>query len=247
MILIILTILILFTLVIICCCVPTHKIPALNELPMSSKSNLNICIFMIVTPEILDYARYTIERNREYANLNGYDFKVFGKLRNDLPIQFSKLQATLDLTRSDYDYIIHIDADAIVRHKALNYRFENIIYEYMPPHVSFIAGEDCYSHDVCSKPGHINSGVYIVRNDFIGKAIIKKWLSSVLPGGKCEEYKNIFPNCQLVFSNCVLKSVYRPFIKIVPYNIMNGKDGLFIQHMMQHTLRERIDSFKFDY
>ena len=228
----------------ICCCViyKRKKSPlrALVELPkFDTIKPLKICIFMIVTPEIHQYSQYSIEINKKYAKHMNYSFKIFGQLTPDLPINFSKLQATLELMKEKYDYIMHIDADAIFIKQ--NYPIEGIIQNY--PNKSFIVGEDCYNYKVCSKPGHINSGVYIVKNDYIGKNIIKLWLRSVRTG-KCKKYKNVFPNCQLVFSHCVQNSIYRPFIQIVPYNLLNGKDGLFIKHLMQHTTRERVDYFK---
>lgn len=219
------------------------KKSALTNLPQSKiKPMMNqICIFMIATPEIMNYASYTIENNKEYAHDKGYDFFVFGQLTPDLPINFSKLQATLDLMDKGYQYIMHIDADAIIDQK--NYYLEHIIEKYITWPTSFIASEDCYNYKICSKPGHINSGVYIVKNDFFGKKIIQTWLNSAR-NGKCKKYVHKFPNCQLVFSHCLLNSMYRPFIKIVEYNVLNGIDGLFIKHLMQHSSRDRIDTFK---
>lgn len=226
-----------------------HSIQPLTTLPALTTHNNNnikpneICIFMVVTPEILDYAKHSIEINQNYAKQHGYQFYVFNQnLTPDLPINFCKLQCTLDLMKNkNYKYIIHIDADAVFIRS--DYPLSNIISHYMKHLTSFIAGEDCYNYKICSKPGRMNSGVYIVKNNNLGKKIIQTWLNSVRYG-KCQQYKNKFPNCQLVFHHCVYQSYLRMFIKIVPYNLLNGKDGLFIQHMMQHDNYERSDQFK---
>ena len=210
---------------------------------------LRVCIFMIVTPEIMEYAQHSIDINRDYCERWGYDFKVITQNTTpDLPINFAKIQSALSLLSPSaasphYDYIVHIDADAIIIKK--DYPITNIIHKYfVNKFTSFIASEDCYSKDVCSQPGRINSGVFIVKNNYFGRLILKKWLSSARKGGACHKYKDVFPNCQLVFYHCILKSFLRFFIKIVPYNLLNGKDGLFIQHLMQHTDDKRSNTFK---
>jgi len=197
----------------------------------------SVCIFMVVTENIMDYAKHSIRINKEYCKKHGFDFKVISKnLTPDLEINFCKLQATLDLFKH-YKYVVHIDADAMVVKP--EYSITNIISKYPQP---FIASEDCYSLDACSKPGRINSGVYIAKNTYFGRLIIQRWLNAARKG-KCKKYVNKFPNCQLVFFHCVRKSWLAMFIKLVPYNLLNGKDGLFIQHYMQHNTRDRADGF----
>lgn len=221
---------------------PLEKLPPLKAIPVP----LNIVVFMVVTPEIQEYARHSIEINKQYCQLHGYKFHVFDKnLTPDLPINFSKLQATLDLAEDGEtvaEYIVHIDADAIFKEQM--YPLEAIIHKYFTGLTAFIAGEDCYDRTICSKPGRMNSGVYIVKNNIIGRNIIEKWLQSARKGGKCHKYVDTFPNCQLVFTHCVQFSELMAFIRIVPYNVLNGRDGLFIQHLMQETNRNRTDFFK---
>lgn len=221
----------------------------LDSLPIN-KNSINpkrVCIFMVVTPEISDYSRYSIDINRKYCEKYNYTFRLIEKnLTPDLKINFSKLQATLDLmdeknkkNRNRFDYIIHIDADAIIHNQ--NYEITNLISKYMIFPVSFLASEDCYKSNMCSQPGKMNSGVYIVRNNLLGKGVINTWLNSARTD--CSKYKDKFPNCQLVFWNCVMPKMFFS-IKILPYNALNGKDGLWVYHMMQGTSRERIDEMR---
>ena len=219
---------------------PLSKLPLDNRYTKIDPSK--VIIFMVVTPEILNYAQSSIANNEKYCQRFGYAFRVVdSNLTPDLPIHFSKLQATLNFLKQGYDYVVHLDADAIIVNSY--YPITHLIAYYMYNNVSsFIAGEDCYDKTICSKPGRINSGVYIVKNDAPGKAIIQKWLSAAR--GSCKKYVNQFPNCQLVFYHCVRYSYLSMFILLVPYNVLNGKDGLFIQHFMQHTNQERSDAFK---
>lgn len=252
--LVIIVFIIIITVLYIHCPVkPLEAITPITRLPGGEppKNKVKVCIFMIVTPEIMEYAQHSIDINREYCKRWGYDFKVVTQNTTpDLPINFAKIQSALDFAAEGGegnpsgvpDYIVHIDADAIIIKK--DYPITNIIHKYFKGITSFIAAEDCYSKDVCSQPGRINSGVFIVKNNYFGRFILKKWLSSARKGGACHKYKDVFPNCQLVFYHCILKSFLRPFIKIVPYNVLNGKDGLFIQHLMQHTDDKRSNTFK---
>ena len=191
--------------------------------------------------EILEYAQYSIEINRNYCEEHGYAFEIVDKnLTPDLPINFSKIQAVLNYLNKGYKYVMHVDADAIFIRKT--YPVTNIIEKYFTGLTSFIVSEDCYSKDICSKPGRMNSGIFIVKNNKAGKGIIEKWLSAAR--GSCKKYTKKFPNCQLVFFHCVRYSIFSIFIKLVPYNLLNGKDGLFIKHYMQHHNNKRRDILK---
>lgn len=247
-------IIIVFIIIIATLCIyfpvkPLEAMTPITSLPSGGPHRGTVCIFMVVTPKIMEYAQHSIDINRDYCKRWGYDFKVIDhNTTPDLPINFAKIQSALDIAADDdynhYDYIVHIDADAIIVKK--DYPITNIIHKYFGSNklTSFIAAEDCYSKNICSQPGRINSGVFIVKNNNLGRLILKKWLSSARKGGACHKYKDVFPNCQLVFYHCILKSFLRPFIRIVPYNILNGKDGLFIQHLMQHTDDKRSNTFK---
>ena len=219
-----------------------------TELPVVKKLNKNIrlCIFMVATPEIHHYSEFTIKQNKEWAKLHNYDFVLFDKKHKDtrdLPINFSKIQYAIDLIDTGlYDYVMYIDADAIVHN--LEYDIRNLIQEKMGKlSLKFsLFGEDCYNSKTCSKPGRINSGVFIVSRGIVGKETMKLWLKS--SRGSHAHLVNVFPNCQNIFT----KGVYpwlSPFIGIIPFNIMNGfGDTLLIKHAMAMDDIQRIDEIK---
>ena len=237
--------LVVVVIIIIACVVKgIPLVPPATSLPIEHFNTIDpkkVFIYMVATPEVGNYANHSININNEYAKKHGYRFQVFTKNATpDLPINFSKIQNALDIMNSNDapEYIVHLDADAVVVRP--EYPITNIINHYMLG-AGMIIGEDCYDKSICSKPGQINSGVFIVKNSTMGRKILNRWLNSAR--GTCSRYVNQFPNCQLVFGNCVLPAL-RMFINIIPYNVMNGKDGLFIQHLMQHTSNERIEFFK---
>lgn len=202
----------------------------------------SVMIFMVATDEINDYSVHSIEMNKAYAKKHSYRFEIIREnLVPDMPINFTKIEAARRFAKDpSIKYIVHIDADAVVIKD--NYPITAIINTYMGWGTHIIMGEDCYNKKICSKPGRINSGVFIVKNTDPGRAILNTWLESARTG-PCKKYVNVFPNCQLVFFNCVMMSSLRRYIKIVPYNLINGIDGLFIKHMMQHNTDERVEEF----
>jgi hypothetical protein len=214
-----------------------------TELPVIEHlKNSRIAVFMVATKEIEVYSRYTTTQNKAWADSHGYDFFVYDQnVLPDLPINFSKIQYSLDLLATGkYDYVMYIDADAIVHTKFYDVR--HLIGKYMTGLRSIMFGEDCFSSKDCSKPGRINSGVFVVKNTIWGKAVLDKWKTSAR--GECKDCVNVFPNCQLVFTKCVRPWLFFAVV-IIPFNLMNGfGDSLFIKHAMAMDNVERIGELK---
>lgn len=245
----------LILLVILFCCMYNPHIPLWYEttktpwygvaesLPMVKVPGKDrIVVFMVATPEIHHYSRYSIEVNREWAKQHGYDFVVYDKTAiPSLPINFSKIQYSMDLIDTKkYDYVMYIDADAIVIRK--DYDVRHLIKKFMTGTSSIVFGEDCFGPKDCSKPGKINSGVFIVKSSMVGRAVLESWKSSAM--GSCSRYVNVFPSCQLVFSHCVFPKWFWA-IRIIPFNLMNGyKGSLLIKHAMAIDDINRVDVLK---
>jgi len=202
-----------------------------------------IAVFMVATPEIKYYSTYTESVNSDWAQKHKYDFFIMrekARGMEGLPINFSKIQYTLDLLKKDYDYVIHIDADAIIINPS--YDIRNLIKEYMGGIISVMFGEDCFGPHECSKPGKINSGVFVVKNNQLGKKVMETWRDTSF--GKCAKFVNQFPSCQLVFSNCVFPKWFWT-TRIIPYNLMNGfKKSLLLKHVMAKSPIQRVDEIK---
>lgn len=216
-----------------------------ESLPISeNKEQYKIAVFMVATPEIANYAKYTLKMNEKWCSMHSYDFFSYtekAKGMEDLPINFSKIQYSIDLLKTDkYQYVMYIDADAIVIN--LDYDVRNLINTYMSKS-SIMFSEDCYGPKECSKPDKINSGVFIVKNNTTGSSILKYWIDS--SRGKCKKYVNVFPNCQLIFTNCVVPAFKKTDISIIPFNLMNGfKSSLLIKHAMAQSEMTRVSNIK---
>jgi hypothetical protein len=210
----------------------------LSELPVEPfKESMKIAVYVVATPGIYEYTKYTIPIIKEWCRIHNYDFFLVEKnLIPSLPINFTKIQVGLELlTERNYEYVIHIDADApIIK---MDYPIEFIIQRYMKSQTVALFSEDCFNIKDCSQPGKQNSGVFIVKNSKNGISFLKYWLESALTGS-CKKYVNTFPNCQLVLWNCVMPK-YKNIVKTLPYNVLNGRDGLLVNHLMQSSGVER--------
>ena len=86
----------------------------LKNLPISENNNrLNIAVFVVATPGIHEYTKYTIPLIQEWTMRHGYHFYLITENKlPDLEINFTKIQVALDLFEKipDLDYIMHIDA-----------------------------------------------------------------------------------------------------------------------------------------
>lgn len=209
----------------------------LSELPIEPfKESMKIAVYVVATPGIYEYTKYTIPTIQEWCKIHGYDFYLIDKyLIKELPINFTKIQAGLDLFSKNYEFVMHIDADAPIVN--LDYPVEYIIQRYMKSPTVALFSEDCFNKHDCSQPGKQNSGIFIVKNSKNGISFLKYWLDSALTG-PCKKYVNTFPNCQLVLWNCVMPK-YKNVVKTLPYNVLNGRDGLLVNHLMQSSGTQR--------
>lgn len=203
-----------------------------SELPtFSERKHIKIAVYVVATPGIYEYTKYTIPLIQEWCKRHGYDFFLFdSNLIPELPINFTKIEAALKLfEKSNYDYVMHVDADAPIVN--LDYPIEFVIQKWMNGSTVALFSEDCFNKNDCSQPGRQNSGVFIVSKK--GKSFLETWKSAALRG-PCHKYINHFPNCQLVLWNCVMPR-FRNQVKTLPYNVLNGRDGLLVNHLMQSS------------
>jgi len=124
----------------------------------------------------LQYAELSEKINREYCKKNGYDYtvnknsdeiKIFCR-DEDLAIQWYKVKLVKELfeSNSEYDYILFLDADAILSN--LDRRIE----EYIDENYDLIFANDLGHHSV------VNTGVFLAKKSEWTKLFMKKWWNS---------------------------------------------------------------------
>lgn len=188
----------------------------------------NIAIAQYWTSNV-SYAKYTEEINKKYCEENKYDYyieKDDSKILNSLngkAVTWYKPLFILDiLENNNPDYILFLDADAIVCN--FSYKIEDFIDE---------------KHDIIVTQDHgpskVNAGVFIFKNtEWTRKFLLEWWTSSSTIIGGVDNvpgyYSNALWHDQTCFGILMDKNLdYVNHIKIVNNNILNGREYKNIQ------------------
>ena len=166
----------------------------------------------LATPEIDEFAKYSLANVRAYCSRHGYAHYV--QRRHTVPgmhINWSKI----DLLRHVFtrfpeaEYFILFDADIIVQDfsKSIDYFLDK--YGDDDTHI-FFAADTPLRLSLKARP---NAGLIILKNSEIGKKIIDRWIeASVTDGAK---YNDTHPRNQLVYWNCVMPR-FEKYQKVLP-------------------------------
>lgn len=162
-----------------------------------------ITIIQLVTPNIDEYARYSVASVRKYAGVHGYRFLLQrSRTIHDLHINWTKIDflktALSDHSRkADNSYVVLLDADTVIINPERS--IEYFIDRYGRPETDiFMAADTPFQLSSRKKP---NAGFIIVRNNEVGRKIMDRWLHAAYNDGK--KYNDTHPRNQLVYWNCV--------------------------------------------
>lgn len=200
----------------------------------------NICILVLNSPNIPDYAHASAMINNLYAVKHNYDFIVERcPLREDLDKDYMwdgneeylfvwSKPSIIKKYLVNYDYIFFMDSDSIfVNH---NIKIESIIEKYFFDDTCLLFGSNCVTKTFCYNKNVLNAGVFIVKNTDKTFKILNKWIEA--PNTElCHEWKYKHPREQTCLN--IIKNKYNyNEIKIIDYYILNGIDGNWIKHYM---------------
>lgn len=221
---------------------------------MKSCKGLNICILMLNSPNIAEYAHLASMVNYIYASKHGYNFFVhrcprpndlskdwmwdMKNEKNEYLLVWSKPTIVRQYLKY-FDYVMFIDSDAVfIDH---NKTIEDFINQYMTPDVHVLWSEDCLDKNYCYDKNTGNAGVMLFRNSQKTMEILDAWYSAP-ENGLCKEWKYNHPREQKCLN--ILTKVYPSEIRLLNYNAMNGKDGDWVRHYMGTPRDERVNNIK---
>lgn len=169
----------------------------------SSQSMAEITIIQLVTPNIDEYARYSIASACKYSQMHGYKCLIQrSKTVTDLHINWTKIDF-LKTVLTDYSihsedsFVVLLDADTVIINPEKS--IEYFMSKYGNPDIDiYMAADTPFSIRRKKKP---NAGFVIVRNNEIGRKIITRWLDAAYTDGK--KWNDTHPRNQLVYWNCV--------------------------------------------
>jgi len=207
----------------------------------------NICILVLNSPNIGEYAHQATIINKLYANKHKYDFIVERcPLKEDLNKdymwngnnEYLFVWSKAPLIKKhliNYDYLFFIDSDAIfVNHEQT---IDSFIDNNFTNETCLLLGTDCITKTVCFKQNKLNTGTIIAKNTDKTFEIIDKWIQA--PNTElCHEWKYKHTREQECLNLIKNKYNYNE-IKIVDYYKLNGIDGLWIKHYMTVKYNQR--------
>jgi hypothetical protein len=211
----------------------------------------NICILVLNSPNIGEYAQQATIINKLYANKYNYDFIVERcPLKEDLnkdymwdgANEYMFVWSKAPLIKKhliNYDYLFYIDSDAIfVDHDQI---IDSFIDENFTNETCLLFGTDCITKNYCYHNDKLNAGVLIAKNT--NKTF--KILDDLIQGPNiklCHELKYNHPREQGCLN--LIKNKYNlNEIKIVDYYKLNGIDGSWIKHFMGVAYNKRFEIF----
>ena len=207
----------------------------------------NICILVLNSPNIGEYAHQATIINKLYANKHNYDFIVERcPLNEDLNKdymwngnnEYLFVWSKAPLIKKhliNYDYLFFIDSDAIfVDHEQT---IDSFIDKNFTNETCLLFGTDCVTKTVCYKKNKLNTGTIIAKNTDKTFEILDKWIQA--PNTElCHEWKYKHTREQECLNLIKNKYNYNE-IKIVDYYKINGIDGSWIKHYMNIKYDQR--------
>ena len=125
-------------------------------------------ILMYCTRSIVDWARYSIAINQKYARRHNYDLVVVSEPYDPAVTHaWQKIPAMVELLDKIYDFVVYMDADAIVNKHDV--RYEHFLAKY--------PGDILVCSDEANSDGKyaVNGGMVIARNTPAAKVLLRKW------------------------------------------------------------------------
>ena len=261
-------IIVLFFLVLFCICFYKydnetfddnhHKIYEIREIHPKHVLNpdAKIAFVYFYTPNIYDYCQHSIHNISRYCKRYNYAFIAYDTVFNEeVSMCWNKIAAIL-LNLHKYDFLVWIDADAIINN--MNITIESIIN--IDPIKELYVCEDIQLEHEC-----INSGVMIIKNTKWTEHLFRKvWNSPIVHGHNdqnvifLEIAKEMHPELeqeQRQRQNPKDESILKnsPFCKrnihpnvgiysehLFNTHIYNYKPNIFILHLMGYNTATRI-------
>jgi len=195
----------------------------------------------LVTIETRDLQQLLAIHNKnisEYANFHGYQYNFYTKIESVLPVYWWKIQLAQKILEDEsVEYFVWLDSDTIIKYKRLP--LETIIS--INPDASIYIGKDY----PCSINNAFCAGVFIIKNNYIGKKFISDCLDIYLSrdicckNGKYTLDGAYAGECyEQGIMNELLNSRYAKYVVITPPCFISNK-GEIINSMICHVYGDK--------
>lgn len=175
-------------------------------------SKSKVIAVQLATPNVDEFAKYSIANVSEYCRQHGYGHYV-QRIHSvpDMHINWSKIDLLQHVFSkfADAEYYILFDADIIIQDLSKSVDFFLTKYATPDTHILFSADTPLR----LSLKARPNAGLIIVKNSPIGKKIIDRWIEASRTDGA--KYNDTHPRNQLVYWNCVMPQ-FESVQKVLP-------------------------------
>lgn len=211
---------------------------------LNTCNKTHVAVLMMNSPGIHSYAGSAAVNNYLYAKKHGYGFVVescpakedLGKDRmwkdGDQYLFVWSKPGMIRRHLVNYDYLVFIDSDAVVFD--MDKTVESFVEEHFDDSTCIVLGEDCKDAENCYGGGA--KEVMVVKNTEKTMGILDHWIQAA--SDECSEFKYTHPREQACI-NILGKTAYPKEIKVVPYRVIQGHDGVWIQHILGESKENR--------
>lgn len=197
-----------------------------NVIPEIFNDGHKIAIITMNTPNIHIYSQYSEINLKEFCKRKNYTLYIYREMiSEDSHGCWNKIPAILNHFNKKHDYLIWVDADAIINN--MNHSFEEFITKY--PNKDMIVCKD-----ITPERTPFNSGVMIFKNNNISRDFLINTWNYPMP----HEYTPY--GDQDALNNLFYKDNYPIDLKVLPMRSFNShplkfKENDFIIHFMNQT------------
>lgn len=223
-----------------------YKIFFVNEKSNFKLKNLNkknILIFTIETRDlkILDIHNKNIS---DYAEKHNYKYIFIKDYKNslELPVYWWKIQCMLDYLNSNkYDYVLWLDSDAFF----IDYEIPLESLLEMSPESSIYIGKDLNPlfNIYCA-------GVFIVKNDKIGKEFLSDCINTYINTKSCKVDNKYTLNSEWAgdcyeqgVMNKLLKTKYKKNVFIIPNSFVLNHSKISENTVISHIFGDKDNTY----
>lgn len=214
---------------------------------MSSK----VVVVQLATPNIDQYAKYSIASVNQYCHRNGYrHFIQRSATIDNMHINWTKIDLLRKGLEIESDFTVLFDADVVLAQH--DKRIESLVECYAKENTQIMMPRDTYfafgEKRKRRPPRHIrpNAGFIILKNTDKAKSIVDEWLNQAVGDGKI--YSDMHPRNQLVYWNFVMPKFLNSQVILPDHLTSNGKSVIpkmlkskpFLYHIMMSNDQNRL-------
>lgn len=197
-------------------------------------SNLNILFVTYDDRSKEEYVQIHNNNILDYCKKYGYNYKFYDKKKINLNNYWYKIYLVLkELENNNYDYVIWLDSDTIILDFTID--IKDIINSYNSD--IFVVDDNISVHE------NINAGIFIIKNNDVGKQFLKDCLNSLKP--MCVRKDNSLNGkwartCyEQGIMNKIIIEKYDKYTTVLPKNIVLCSYHICIEDVFIHHLYGR--------